>query len=328
MVCDISIKIEQKNPKIYYNLRLKHNINIILGNSGTGKTTLYELIQNYEYYNNNNIKIYNNGDSSRVKVHALNKMNYDTLYKYKDTLIILDEESDFMCSQEFASQVKSNPSNCYILIYRDLSSLSNLPINKDAIYEIENNGMYHYLRPCYSKKCYSLCNFTSINDIQAIKTEDSGSGYILYQELYKPIKTKSYCGNGNLKNLTCKESLIVVDGAACGSYIPVIMNLAITNLIYMTESLEFILLHSLCFKKYITSELIYTYRYIDCALFISYEQYYTYLLNNIYLSLYGESYFKGSNISLLLYDDNKTHLKSLIDSDLNISEDTSETNLF
>ena len=43
-----AINIKMKNKRNIYNFTLKRNITILRGDSGTGKTTLYDMIKDYK----------------------------------------------------------------------------------------------------------------------------------------------------------------------------------------------------------------------------------------------------------------------------------------
>lgn len=128
-----TISITVKNSRNSYQFNLKRNITILCGESGRGKTTLYNMIADYNRY----------GKGSAVKlvcshqVLALNNDNWqEKIEKTRDSVIVIDEDNFFIRSQEFAEAIK-NSNNYYLLITRDY--LEQLPISVEEIYEISGS---------------------------------------------------------------------------------------------------------------------------------------------------------------------------------------------
>ena len=127
----VSIKIS--NQRNSYKFTLNRNITILRGDSGTGKTTLYDMIRDY-----NNL-----GRESGVKISGGNIVTLegknweDELDKLNNAVIVIDEGSKFVFSKEFASKVKGC-NNYFLIITR--SYLSQLPYSVDEIYRIKGTG--------------------------------------------------------------------------------------------------------------------------------------------------------------------------------------------
>lgn len=120
--------LEVYNRKVHYFLTIKRNITIIQGNSGTGKTELIRMIQEYE----------TNGASSGItlmcdaKCTVLTAVDWELrLCSMNSRIVFIDEFAGFLRSQRFAELVKGSD-NYFVIVYRD--GLSQLPYSADEIY--------------------------------------------------------------------------------------------------------------------------------------------------------------------------------------------------
>ena len=142
MIGRVSIKIS--NQRNSYKFTLNRNITILRGDSGTGKTTLYDMIRDY-----NNL-----GRESGVKISGGNIVTLegknweDELDKLNNAVIVIDEGSKFVFSKEFASKVKGC-NNYFLIITR--SYLSQLQYSVDEIYSINGTGKNKEFERVYNK---------------------------------------------------------------------------------------------------------------------------------------------------------------------------------
>lgn len=125
-----SVSIRIKDSHSSYSFELKRNITILCGDSGKGKTTLYEMIADYNRY----------GKSSSVKLtcnrNVLAVDGTDWMGKIqsaKESVIVIDEDNRFIGSRDFAEAVK-NSDNYYLLITRRRQE--QLPVSVTEIYEL------------------------------------------------------------------------------------------------------------------------------------------------------------------------------------------------
>ena len=129
------IKVVARNKNNYYEFTLHRNITILRGNSGSGKTKLFELIADYNSF----------GKSSDAKVTcdcpiiAYEGRNWQRdISEIENSVIIVDEEnSRFINSVDFARTIKGT-SNYYLLITRNY--LPQLPYSVEEIYELSGRG--------------------------------------------------------------------------------------------------------------------------------------------------------------------------------------------
>ena len=192
MIGRVSIKIS--NQRNSYKFILNRNITILRGDSGTGKTTLYDMIRDY-----NNL-----GRESGVKISGGNIVTLegrnweDELDKLSKKIVVIDEGSKFVFSKEFANKVKGCD-NYFLIITR--SYLSQLPYSVDEIYRIKGTGKNKEFERVYTDidKFYDNPDpnrFPFMPDI--IITEDSKSWYEFLLDTVKNINIKCEAAGGKL----------------------------------------------------------------------------------------------------------------------------------
>lgn len=119
-----------QNKRIRFAFSIKRNITIIRGDSATGKTTLFSMIEEYG----------NLGKDSGVQIQcdkacvALSgKYWQETLENIHDSIVFVDEDSRFLKTKDFAKRIR-NSNNYYVLITRE--NLPALPYSVEEIYGI------------------------------------------------------------------------------------------------------------------------------------------------------------------------------------------------
>lgn len=273
--------IEIYNNKLHYELEIKRNITIIQGNSATGKTTMINLISNYERL----------GRGSGITVICEKEcavlpatMWKEYIRNSKDKIIFTDENMPFLKTAEFAECV-NNSDNYFVIIYRD--SLPDLAYSVEEIYGIrEDRDSQKYIK---TKRVYeSMYRIYNLERIQRVKpdlvvTEDSNSGYEFF---YEAFDCECIAGEGKAKvhNVMSKVSdgtktvMGIVDGAAFGADMQKMMKTISAHkdkcVLYAPESFEYLLLKSgvvECDQKMIDE----TYDYADSSKYASWEQFYT-----------------------------------------------------
>ena len=106
-------RVQIGDNTIRYDFVLSRNITIIRGDSGTGKTTLYNLIQ--EMNQKKNSVITWNCDCD---CYALTDFDWeDVIERHPKSIIFVDENFSSMRSEKFASIVNS-ADNYFVLITR------------------------------------------------------------------------------------------------------------------------------------------------------------------------------------------------------------------
>ena len=276
-----------QNKRIRFAFSIKRNITIIRGDSATGKTTLFSMIEEYG----------NLGKDSGVQIQcdkacvALSgKYWQETLENIHDSIVFVDEDSKFLKTKDFAKRIR-NSNNYYVLITRE--NLPALPYSVEEIYGIHCSGKYMDTRQVYNLfyKIYSETNPGKLL-VKSLVTEDSQAGFTFFSQvaMTKGICCESADGKSNilgilqkrLLNKEQKETLVIADGAAFGPEMAHISQLLRGNnsiKLYLPESFEWLLLYAdILNKPSIRKKLEEAEKYIESEKYFSWERYFTDLL--------------------------------------------------
>ena len=276
-----------QNKRIRFAFSIKRNITIIRGDSATGKTTLFSMIEEYG----------NLGKDSGVQIQcdkacvALSgKYWQETLENIHDSIVFVDEDSRFLKTKDFAKRIR-NSNNYYVLITRE--NLPALPYSVEEIYGIHCSGKYMDTRQVYNLfyKIYSETNPGKIL-IKSLITEDSQAGFTFFSQVSKTrgICCESAGGKSNILGILQeklldkeqKETLVIADGAAFGPEMAHISQLLRGNVnikLYLPESFEWLLLYAdILNKPFIRKRLEEAENYIESEKYFSWERYFTDLL--------------------------------------------------
>lgn len=277
-------KLIVSNNKIKYNLSFKRGITIIKGESATGKTELMRLIQMYQ----------RNGASSGVKVdcdvpcQAIWRSLEDAISvirSAKNEILFFDETDRFVLTQEFASAVKG--CDCYIVII-NRETLDNLAYSVREIKKLVcRKGTVTYendLEEMYSQ----VGSMDEISPCLVI-SEDRNSGYEMFSMIYS-CRCISADGNSNVCKVLERaqepnDILVIVDGAAFGAQYERIRGVIEIKqqkvVLWMPESFEWLILKSDIISGVKEKLINDTELYADTKDFLTWERFYTYLLEDI-----------------------------------------------
>ncbi len=272
-----------RNSRNKYDFTVKRNITVLCGNSGTGKTTLYDMVrERNRYKEGSNIHLTCDKD-----VIALSGDEWqDRLEKIKDSIIIIDEDNDFILTHEFARAVRDSD-NYYVLVTRDY--IPSLPYSVDEIYELRGNKnktfqpVYRNIEKMYDRPTRSRLPFRP----DFIITEDSKAGFQFFKNVAKPAGIECVSAEGKakiydtLKNYRGKNVVVIADGAAFGAEIGNIVKqqkLAPRKIaIFLPESFEWLILSSGVVEVE-RDRVLRAGDYVDSRRYMSWEQYFTDLL--------------------------------------------------
>ena len=277
-------EVKVSNVNVSFTLELERNITILSGDSATGKTTLIEMLRDFE----------ESGRSSGVTVHCKRPCrvltNADWEYRLngiRDSIVFLDEGNSFVKSEAFARAIQSS-SNYYVIVTRE--SLHQLPYSVNAILKLKTTGRRGktYVR-AYPQYDHLADPVGEISRIQEIVTEDSNAGHEMFDHIAAEnhISCISAQGKSNvffqLANRTADRVLVIADGAAFGSELEKIYRLmeAQPNKItlYLPESFEWLVLKSGILGSQTPKEILdHPSDNIESSLYFSWEQYLTDLL--------------------------------------------------
>ena len=285
-----------ERAKVRFTLTFKRNISFIRGQSATGKTSLVNMIADYN----------NRGEESGVSLRCdvpcetLGGRRWEReLSIIEDSIVFLDEGNDFIYSKEFA-RVVSGSSNYFVLISR--RDAGELPYSVDEILELvtttsklikgrkDDRRYYSVSRPVYSCSAQRLYEDLNVgfDTPDAVVVEDSKAGYQFYKALCGRLGIACYTavGVGNMKRVVhdCPERnvLVIGDGAAFGPYLEKILSQrAYKNVrLFLPESFEWVLLASgLIPDKDIPQILEDAASYIESREYLSWERFFTDLLS-------------------------------------------------
>lgn len=273
-----------QNRRIQYKFTIERNITVLKGDSATGKTTLIEMIAEYQ----------SQGDDSGISVSCdkkcivLSSQNWELiLTNTHDSIVFIDEGDDFVRSEDFARLAKQSD-NYYVIASR--AKLNNLPYSVLEVYGIKNvsGNRYQGTKRLYSE-FYPLypTNIINRNKPDCVIVEDSNAGYDFFDSVCEKYKIACISANGNSKveqtvdECNYENILVIADGAEFGPYLEKLLDLKIIkNLgIYLPESFEWLILKSDIIKnKEIHEVLLNPYDHIESGDYFSWEQFFNNLL--------------------------------------------------
>ena len=310
--------VKVSNRNVHFSFDITRNITVIRGDSATGKTTLINLLSEYENF----------GKQSGVtlvcdkRCRVLTEADWEIrLQNMKDSIIFIDEGNRFIKSTDFARCVRESD-NYYVIITRE--SLYNLPYSVEEIYEMRKIRHNMTLGKVYNgiRKFYSDIPVENnrITDTETIITEDSNSGheFFLHVADQNGIHCISAHGKSNIfhtvQGLKEKHKIcIIADGAAFGAEMDRLYKLQAVQpgriTMYLPESFEWLILKSDMIHDQAVREILSSpEEHIDSAVYFSWEQYFTQLLTERTTDTYmrytkeqlNRFYLQNSNVNKIL----------------------------
>lgn len=277
-------EITVKNNVLQYRFEIRRNITIIKGDSATGKTTLVEMIREYNE-NGEQSGVYLKCEKQCVVIEG--RYWKVLLENIHDSIIFIDEGNQFVTTDEFASSVKQSD-NYFVIVTRE--SLPNLPYSVEEIYGIKLSGKYGVLQQTYNEfyRIYGQIDHSTTFSPEILLVEDSNSGYDFFSDVSKEKNWNviSACGKSNifkiLEENDGKRIAIIADGAAFGPEMDRVMKkVEISNdkAIFLPESFEWLILKSKIVRdNSIDSILDNPSEYIESKDYMSWERFFTALL--------------------------------------------------
>lgn len=279
--------IRVQNSAVRFEFEIERNINILRGDSGTGKTTLVDMIIDYQ----------SQGEASGVELVckkncvALSGLGNNWkifLSAIHDSIVFIDEGESYVRTKEFAAFIKRTD-NYYVIATRN--NLYEIPYSVDAIFEVKTSGKYGSLKRTYNhfERIYAVTDFTQkdLKDYEAIITEDSNSGFDFFSKVSEDhgMKCISSEGKSNVLKVAMNNSnmkvLIVADGAAFGPEMANVYKLTSEHecRLFLPESFEWMLLDADILKDSEVREILEKpYKYIESEKYFSWENYFAALL--------------------------------------------------
>lgn len=285
MVGSYHVRIAQRR-RLSFDFTIRRNITLVGGDSGTGKTTLFNLVAAHM----------REGDHSGVTIQcdcacvALTDLDWQhQLAGISNSIVFIDEGMRFVESEDFARAVLKS-SNYYVLFTR--TDLPNLPFSINEIYEIKTSGKRHSFVPMYPQRDgfrYSLSSAAPKRDFDVLLTEDSKSGLEFFEARFADGRVACASGGNNaglvawLNDHADQHVFAIADGAAFGAYAQRVLRLQEnhrdTMAICLPESFEWLLLASgLLHSDVVDKALEDPSAQVDSVAFSSWEQFFTQLL--------------------------------------------------
>lgn len=319
--------IELYGRNLHYYISLKRNITILQGNSGIGKTTLYEKI------NECNTRKGSTRFSmkSSAPVYALSgnyTLDNAAVSTIRNSIFVIDEGAEYLNTQLLASMILGS-SNYFLIISRH--PLPMLPYSYHSIYTLETR----FESDTYITEMREVFSNGNVTSIDSIITEDSNSGRQMFKACYNIVEDTELTGNSNLATEIEKRDantsiLVFADGAALGPYINLLSELIHTRnnkmVLWAPESFEYVLLTSgIVYRGDVQKILESPENEIESSLFKSWEVFFTWLVKDIMSKYPNREYSKNRLKDWYISEENKNKFIAAIPTEIRkLLENTKE----
>lgn len=283
------------NRFVKYDFTIKRNITVIQGDSATGKTVLLNMLESYSMDpENSGVEVL--CDVPVFVYRSVGTAHWRNILKINEgSIVFIDEYYDFVTTNEFSEYVEHSDSYFVIVTREDME---NLPYSVEEIYRIKESGkygsavqVYNVFENIYVGQSGRFFEKKVPDEVSYVITEDSKSGFQFWQMLSdrKHKKCISAMGKSNVVKYMRENKhdtqLVIVDGASFGSQMRRLSKLIEQQpdgqyIIFLPESFEWVLLKSGVVQGIsdLQNILAYTYDYVDSKEYMSWERFYTALL--------------------------------------------------
>ena len=280
-----SYEVVVQNARVQFKFVVSRNLTILRGDSATGKTTLIDMISEYDEM----------GKGSGVELRCekpcrvLSGRTWKAvLQTIQDSIVFIDEGNEFIRTEEFAHEIQKTD-NYYVIATR--ASLFMLPYSVNEVYGIRNTTRkYNPLTRMYSQfyHIYGAITPPNLPEFDAVLVEDSHAGFEFFERICSEREIACYSAKGKsniyskLLEIDAKSILVVADGAAFGPEMERLLSLqkARNIVLFLPESFEWIILKSgLVSDQEITRALENPSDEIESSEYFSWEQFFTRLLS-------------------------------------------------
>lgn len=284
-----SVRVVVSTKKLRYELNLRRNITILQGDSASGKTTLIQIISDYQsgrtgpgteiVCDRKCIVLAGDAESAIMRLESLT-----------EAVVFVDEQERFLYSKAFSEAVLA--SGCYfVFVTRD--GLNMLPYSVNEIYYLKNSGYYQNTRQVYNSmyQVYPEAEMNKKIEPSLILAGDSNAGYEMYEAIGQDIKVPcdSAGGKSNIAKyiLANKEEqiLAIVDGAAFGADMQSVIHaleMSKGSYVWTPESFEYLVLQSGIVQAEGLGEIMENPgNFIESSEYSSWERFFTCLLDNL-----------------------------------------------
>lgn len=284
-----SYNIEIRYRNLVYKLSIKRNINIICGNSATGKTNMIELIrlQNVQG-RDSGVEI--RCDKPCVVLEGSLKVVQTMVSINPGSIFFMDEGGTALMKTSEFTEIIKNADGYFVLVTRE--RLSNLPYSIHAIYYLNHESKYNeYKQKVIVNTLYNKYISRKISNIiipNVFLTEDSQAGFQFFKKFLEKRECSCIPANGKSNIPIILRSrkdikeviLVMVDGAAFGpefeGTLAVINGKKYCNIIVLAyESFEYLLLKSGIVPCHDMRILDYTEDVAESTKYLSWERFFT-----------------------------------------------------
>lgn len=218
---------------IQYDFVINRKFTIIRGDSATGKSTLIQLLQNYEM-DKQSIAL-----QCDCRCVVLPTVGWDILLEnIQETIFFLDEWHPALHAGTSFGEKACASNNCFVIITR--KNIPYIPYSYKEIYGIKTSGKYHTLVREYK-------DYEDFRQLDRYVAEDQEAGLEYYRAVLGEDKVATSKGNGSLYKFANKDTLLIGDGAAIGPHMYKLVECH--GNLFLPESFEYLLLQSSLFKK-------------------------------------------------------------------------------
>ncbi len=233
--------------KLQYDFVINRKYTLIRGDSATGKTSLYRMLE----LSRRGSTVQVSCPAECIPASALGEDWATWLKTRSDAIVFFDESDDYVTSGAFAEAAMQSD-NYFVFINRD--PLQSIPYSVNEIYELKSSGSMHFLQPLYEEDHSPI-------QPSCILTEDRRSGYTFFRKLLDGKVGFCIAASGKsniykvlLSDLVKDEDVLVLaDGAAFGSEVGRVLDNKYVGYnkmrLCLPESFEWLLLHEKLFQK-------------------------------------------------------------------------------
>ena len=268
------------NAKVRFEFEIRRNITVVRGDSGTGKTTLFEMIAEHTRLSDKS------GVSVVCDVPCVALVDLDwqnQLRRTSGSIVFIDEGADYTATEAFAHAIKDTD-NYYVFFMRE--NLHMLPYSVKEIYRIRTSGKFHRFEPVYREEegcVYGIANPAA--EKRTILTEDTGAGYQFFLAYCEGSGRRCDAAGANSSVFSWLERhrdepvTVIADGAAFGAEMDRVMKLQKLRpdqiRLCLPESFEWMILRSGLIKTGDLEEVLdHTVDHADSKRYFSWERFF------------------------------------------------------
>lgn len=302
-----SMSVEVTASDYHFRSELNSRITFVIGDSGVGKTSLVDAIED----SNTGLSVVVKCEKEFLVLAGTMGLStiLDNIRIARNRLIVLDDEIFTTQKEFYSAYYKSDKSNWFMIFARDTSNLfkrediklNNLHYGISSYKEFFADGIEHWLEDYFVEDVnYSIMVDKNYSNVE-ILTEDAGSGLQMVQGIFPNCDCRPFGIKNSVGTLTYGKDIIIkdvseiiesgfnrsayvlfIDMSAFGPYIFKLENLFELSkcedyfvYIYSYECLEYMLLKS----KFVSAEKLH-YSW-DNAVYETFEKYCEKMLDDL-----------------------------------------------